>query len=359
MHLESIHINSFRNYAKSDFSFADGISIITGPNGSGKTNLLDAVYYLCVGKSYFNGQDGNNVKHAETHFFIKGCFADLGRTDTVTVAYRLHDVKLITRNEVKYEKIAAHTGRYPVVVIDPDDTLLVVEGSEERRRLIDNILSQADMAYLEALISYNKFLQQRNSYLKQRYSQTTDHVLMDTFDAQLHRYGHQLHDYRLNLIQAIEPDFNSYYELLSGGRERTTIAYQSDLAQADLLQLLKGSRDKDMEYQRTTLGIHRDDYIISLNGKLLKKAGSQGQKKTAIVALKLALYQFVRRNKQMMPLLLLDDIFDKLDPDRLKNLLRCIDGDAFGQIMITDTEPGRMLQALETSRKKLHYIYLT
>ncbi len=359
MHLQGIHINNFRNYAHSEFCFSEGINVVYGANGSGKTNLLDAVYYLCVGKSYFNGQDANNVKHNEGHFFLKGNFISNNSNELITVAYRLNDVKVITHNAVKYEKISAHTGRFPVVVIDPDDTLLVVDGSEERRRLFDNILSQADSRYLEVLMLYNKVLQQRNSYLKQFSSVRIDEVLLDTLDTQLHQHGHLIHEYRNEILKAIDTDFNRYYEQLSGGKESTSVQYQSDLNQADLIQLLKGSRNKDLEFQRTTVGIHRDDFIISLNEKLLKKAGSQGQKKTAIVALKLSLYRYIYKQKDVLPVLVLDDVFDKLDSERMHNLLKRIDSDEFGQVLISDTEAKRIEQSLTESHKKLHYIYLS
>lgn len=359
MYLEAIHIHSFRNYTESKFNFSEGITVISGANGTGKTNLLDAIYYLCVGKSYFNGQDANNVKYYTDYFFLKGIFrSDNNAEDVITLAYKLNDNKIITRQGVKYDKISNHTGRYPVVVIDPDDTLLIVEGSEERRKLFDNILSQANHLYLDALMSYNKVLQQRNSYLKQYSTRSIDDILLDTLDGQLHQFGHTVHEYRVNILSEIEGDFNKYYMLLCGGKEEASVSYQSDLNQADLIQLLKGSRNKDFEQQRTTLGTHRDDFIVSLNHKLLKKAGSQGQKKTAIVALKLALYQFILKQKDIHPILLLDDIFDKLDHERIQNLIYCIDDQAFGQVIITDTEVQRVKQALMNCRKKLSYIYL-
>jgi DNA replication and repair protein RecF len=359
LYLESIHIRSFRNYEQASFAFSEDLNIISGPNGSGKTNLLDAIYYLCVGKSYFNGLDGNNVKHGDSYFRIEGKFFVRELIDRVTVAYKLNDSKFIARNGNKYERLAEHTGRFPVVVIEPDDTLLVVHGSEVRRRLFDQILSQAHQEYLDALLQYNRTLQQRNTLLKQLNSSIPNDLLLESYDNLLHQYGHIIHQYRNNVLQEISADVNEYYRRLCNGKEVIHMVYESELKEADLIQLLRGSRSKDIEWQRTTVGIHRDDYTLYLNEKLLKKAGSQGQKKTAIVALKLALYQYIKRHTDTIPLLLLDDVFDKLDESRLINLLSLIDSKLFGQVLITDTEKERVQHALTGAHKKLNYIYLT
>ncbi len=335
------------------------MNIISGANGTGKTNLLDAIYYLCVGKSYFNGLDANNVPHGSAFLRVEGVFISDSEQINIAVGYKLNENKFITRNGLKYEKLAEHTGRFPVVVIDPDDTLLVVDGSETRRRLFDTMLSQAHRSYLDNLMQYNKVLQQRNSLLKQSGSSVPNELLLETYDSQLHQYGHVIHRYRSEVLLEIKEQMNEYYHKLCNGTELIAIDYESDLNGADFIQLLRGARKKDMEWQRTTVGIHRDDFVISLNDKLLKKAGSQGQKKTAIVALKLSLYQYIKKNTDKIPLLLLDDVFDKLDESRLKNLLSLVDMNLFGQVFITDTEKDRVQYGLRDSRKKLNYIYLT
>lgn len=358
MFLETINIHHFRNYRQAHFIFSEGINVIAGPNGSGKTNLLDAIYYLCVGKSYFNGTDLNNVQNQEVFFRIEGVFDEASEKTTIAVAYRQNDNKFISHNGVRYEKLAEHTGHFPIVVIDPDDTLLVVDGSEVRRRLFDTMLSQAHREYLDTLIQYNRVLQQRNTLLKQMLNSAPNELWIESYDNQLHQYGHIIHKYRAQLLQAIKEQVNRYYYEMCSGKEAIEINYESDLNEADFIHLLRGSRKKDFEWQRTTVGIHRDDFIISLNDKPLKKAGSQGQKKTAIVALKLALYQYLKEYTNKTPLLLLDDVFDKLDESRLKNLLSLVDEPEIGQVFITDTEQERVQSGLNTARKNLNYIYL-
>ena len=373
MNLLDVQLTQFRNYTAAKLSFCDGINCITGLNGTGKTNLLEAVYYLCVGKGFFTGQDVYNVQREQDYFRLEGRFhsqqpEDLPdnatptlriTTDTIAVYYHVTQGKTLFRNGVKYGRLAEHVGRYPVVVIEPEDTWLIAEGGEARRKMIDNVISQVNDEYLEKLIQYNRVLVQRNSLLKQfAESREWNESLLTVYDEQLEPLANYIHDCRNALVESLTPYLLETYQVVSGQREVAGIAYQSDVEGKSFRELMQQNRYKDRVTQRTTRGTHRDDYELMLNGVAIKKYGSQGQKKSSMIALKLAFYRWIKTHTHTFPILLLDDIFDKLDPERTTALFKLIDSAEFAQVFITDTDVERIKSRLEASMKSVKFISL-
>lgn len=368
MNLLDLQLVQFRNYAQADFRFCDGINCITGLNGTGKTNLLEAVYYLCVGKGFFTGQDVYNVQRGADYFRLEGKFQTRSgedndtiqlRDDTVTVYYHLTQGKTLMRNGVKYNRLAEHVGRYPVVVIEPEDTWLIAEGGDARRKLIDNVISQVNDDYLDKLIQYNRVLVQRNALLKQ-FAETREwnERLLGVYDEQLQPLALYLFECRRALIESLVPVLAQTYASVSGEHELVGLTYQSDLDGKNFLELMNAGRGKDRILQRTSRGTHRDDFELMLNGVAIKKYGSQGQKKSAMIALKLAFYQWIKSQTHAQPILLLDDIFDKLDPRRTTALFRLIDADDYAQVFITDTDAERIKFRLNDCRKPVKFLSL-
>lgn len=386
------------------------MNIITGLNGAGKTNLLDAIYYLCLCKSYFQPTDSINILHGEAFFRLEGHFTreknqkssakdveqnvdianslenspsdialespnqpntpdkttdieaekpklynldDNGNSDKlidlVTSAYMKGRKKVVERNKVPYKKYSEHIGYCPVVIIEPDDVQLIRGGSSNRRSLIDSTLSQFNPAYLETLIQYERSRKQRNALLKQMViNQSFDGTLLDTYDLQLCETGPIIYEHRKKFLAELNPIFQKYYTEISAGREKVNFVYASEMHKTPLLESLQKSRERDRILKRTTAGIHVDDWLFRIGDYDLKKLGSQGQKKSFLIALKLAIYQYIKEKKQQKPFLLLDDIFDKLDTERTQMLLKMVVDDNFGQIFITDTSAFRLKTILET-----------
>lgn len=314
----------------------------------GKTNLLDAIYYLCMGKSYFGIRDRYLVQHGGDFFRLEGDFilAD-SRTDKVVAKVVPQQRKELERNGRVYDRIADHVGRFPVVIIVPDDTLLITEGSTERRRFVDNTLSQLDPRYLESLLIYNRILKQRNALLKQAAGRKLSDTLLLAYDEQLIAPAAYIYEQRTNFMSDFTVQFQHAYQGISNGAEAVGIRYRSALEQMSLTEILRENREKDRLLERTSQGIHRDDLVFTLEGHPLKRIASQGQRKSFVLALKLAQYQFLRQQKGLSPVLLLDDIFDKLDPQRVKQLIDYIISDEYGQIFLTDTDPNRVDKLLE------------
>ena len=347
----------YRNYSSGTFVFPDPVTCIAGLNGSGKTNLLDAVYYLCYTKSYFTAFQQNNVQSGMDGFRVTGYFTKEGRDEQISCKWK-GGKKEIFRNEVEYEKITDHIGAYSAVMIAPDDTELVTGGSELRRRWVDSILGQVDREYLEKLIQYQRVLMQRNAWLKlQAFNPSADSTELEFYNSRLAEDGTYIFNQRRNFLVNFHPLLEDYYHKLSGGREKLQVIHTSDLYEKPLQQWLDQSLQYDLRYQRTLRGIHKDDWDMRLDEMPLKTFGSQGQKKSYLFALKLAQYAYLSKVQGHLPILLLDDIFEKLDQNRMEALLRIIRGEGFGQVILTDTHPDRIRQAFGAD-KELGFIYL-
>ena len=354
--LQNLSLTGFKNYASAKLEFSPHWNFFSGRNGSGKTNLLDAIHYLCLGKSYFHSSDLNSVKHGENFFRLDAHFTNDEKYHVVCV-YQAGAKKELKKNDVIYSRIANHVGLIPVVMITPDDQLLIDEGSEERRRFIDGTISQIDHSYLELLIEYNRVLGQRNAALK-RFAERNviDRELLDSYDAQLSASGHKIFEARKKYLDLMIPMIEHFYGTLSGAAEKVGARYESVCQHETILNALKKSFQKDSVTQRTNEGIHRDDFDFLLNGRSMKKFGSQGQKKSFLMALKFAQYDLIRKEKNQSPLLLLDDLFDKLDEERSANVFRLISENGFGQVFITDTHEERVMHLFKESRRAIvHY----
>jgi DNA replication and repair protein RecF len=343
MHLKKLSVFNFKNYDEAELVFSPGVNAFTGDNGAGKTNLLDAIHYLSLCKSYFNPADVQQIKPGREFFMVQGIFDRENREEIVSVSLKRNQKKQVKRNKKEYPRLAGHIGLFPLVMISPYDTNLITEGSEERRRFIDTVLSQTDNRYLDELIRYNKVLQNRNSLLKQiaetgRY----DPSLLEILDEQLSVSGKIVYEKRSSFMTSFEPLFIKHYRYLAADAEETTMSYESDLSSDTLPALLEKWREKDRTLQRTTAGIHKDDLVFTIHGLPLKKFASQGQLKSFLIALKLAQYSYLLQQKGFRPLLLLDDIFDKLDEKRTRKLMQMVSEDDFGQIFITDTSRDRV-----------------
>lgn len=344
-HLQQISLTQFRNYSFNSFDFTRRITCITGANGCGKTNLLDAVYYLCYTKSYFTAQQQHAAQSGTDGFRLQGTFEGVKKPEIITCKWQAGK-KEIAANGVEYERVADHIGKYAAVMIAPDDMELVNDGSELRRKWIDGILSQADKQYFECLIQYQKVLLQRNGWLKMEAVQpgNNSHAL-EYYNFQLVRNGSYLYQQRAAFIQEFLPLLNKYYHQLSSGREAVSMHYSSDLHTHSLDYWLTQTLQHDLRLQRTTRGLHRDDLQFGIGDLSLKQFGSQGQKKSYLFALKLAQYYYLNNQLKQQPILLLDDIFEKLDQSRMEALLSIIQGADFGQVILTDTHAQRVRDA--------------
>lgn len=347
MHLSSLHTIDFKNYQELQLEFNPQVNCFTGDNGVGKTNLLDAVHYLSMCKSYFNPVDSQNIRHERPFFMIRGEFQHKDVSERIDVAVQKGQKKKVSRMKKPYDKLSEHIGRYPVVLVTPNDAELILGGSETRRRFMDVIISQYDRVYLEHLIRYNKALQQRNTLLKDMVrSGRFDVSALEPWDMQLSEHAKVIHAARKELLAQLGPVFNANYSEISGNNEQVSLSYESHLFQAGMDQLLIESMTKDRQMQYTTTGVHKDDLLFKIGDHPIKKFGSQGQQKSYLLALKLAQFFLIKEKKGIKPILLLDDIFDKIDESRVKALLRAVNDEQFGQIFITDTHPERMAEVL-------------
>lgn len=320
----------------------------------GKTNLLDAIYYLCMCKSHFKTSDKHITKHEADFFrleanFVSGDTKETLRVDKIIAKVQARKRKEFEWNKAVYDRLSDHIGRFPVVMIAPDDTLMAMEGSEERRRFLDNTLCQLDNQYLTHLMHYNKVLSQRNKLLKQfAETRTFDKILVQSYDVQLLPSANYIYQKRQEWMTNFEPIFVDYYNQISGEREAVKCIYQSKLSETDFETLLNENLERDRILQRTTMGIHKDDLKFVFNEVAVKQFASQGQLKSYILALKLAQYELLRQEKGIAPILLLDDIFDKLDESRVQHLLELlIQKKEFGQVFITDTHENRVTEIIE------------
>ncbi len=340
LYLEKIILTHFRNYETQTLDFVPRLNLITGLNGMGKTNLLDAVYYLCMGKSHFSGNDRNVVQKGAAFFRLEGYFQKGGHSHKVVAKVLPGQLKQLELDNKPYDKLSEHVGHFPVVFKAPDDTALALDGSEERRRFLDNTLCQLDARYLNQLMTYNRLLQRRNAALKQMAGQQRwDDTLLQVFDEKMKVPAEYILQQRVAFIAAFQPLFNRRFSAISGNTEAVSIRYKSQLLDFGFSTLMADNREKDRILQRTNAGIHKDDLIFKLNDLPLKRFASQGQLKSFVLAIKLAQYDSIRQQKGLKPILLLDDLFDKLDDERVKHLIGMLVKDEFGQVFITDTHP--------------------
>ncbi|MBK0377828.1 DNA replication/repair protein RecF [Mucilaginibacter segetis] len=343
MYLQQISFINFKNYAEAEIGLSKGVNAFVGNNGAGKTNLLDAIHYLSLCKSYFNPIDSQQIMQGADFFMINGVFDKQGKKEVIACGVKRNQKKQFKRNKKDYQRLADHIGLLPLVMISPYDISIIIEGSEERRKFVDNVISQTDGSYLDELITYNKFLANRNSLLKQiadtgRY----DADLLAVIDEQLCISGTRIFNKRRAFMQKFTEIFNRLYTFLCNDAEQVELVYESNLLHDALDILLKRNIDKDRALQRTTAGIHKDDLQFNIHQMPMKKFGSQGQQKSFLIALKLAQYTFLMHTKGFKPLLLLDDIFDKLDDDRVTKLMQMVSNNDFGQVFITDTSISRV-----------------
>ncbi|MEO8474437.1 MAG: DNA replication/repair protein RecF [Chryseolinea sp.] len=340
MWLENLHLLNFKNYEDVNLQFPSRVNVIVGKNGSGKTNLLDSIYYLSFTKSAFS-PDLSLLRHEESYMMVRGIFRISAETHIISSSVQPGTKKIFRIDSQDYQKISSHIGKFPVVLIAPDDVDLIKEGGEERRRFFDSIISQLDHQYLEELMRYNHFLKQRSSLLKMAFERgAIDWVAVESYDDSIVKSGDYIFNARKTFLSEYFSTFLSYYKFLVDDREVCEIRYQSELLEQDFATGLISSRQKDLALQRTTFGIHRDDFVFTMSGRDIKRIGSQGQQKSFVIALKLAQYEILKKRNAFKPILLLDDIFDKLDDNRIGRLLELIKGD-FGQLFITDARPDR------------------
>ncbi len=346
MHLSRLELTNFKNYEEVTLDLSPGFNCFVGNNGVGKTNILDAIHYLSLTKSFFNSSDTLSIRHGEEYFMIRGTFVSNGDANELYCAFQKARQKVFRMNGKEYQRMSDHVGRFPVVMLSPADSTLITGGSDERRRFLNMIISQYDPVYLDALMRYNRMLAQRNKILR---SGSDSPGLLEIYDGQLAEAAGVIFQARSRLTAELLPLFRSYYGKISGNAEKVSISYRSHLKGGDYLQLLAGSREKDFLLQYTTTGIHRDDLIFEIDGHSARTTASQGQQKSFIVALRLANFALITRVNGLAPALLLDDIFDKFDLGRVEEIIRLVGSGEFGQVFITDTQQERIHRILDSA----------
>ncbi|HKK77207.1 MAG TPA: DNA replication and repair protein RecF [Saprospiraceae bacterium] len=346
--LQQIQLTNFKNYARADITCSSGINCLVGKNGMGKTNLLDAIYYLCMTKSHFSLTDPYLVRHEQDFFRLSGQFKTPYAQKKIVAKYQLRKKKVFEANQVAYTRLADHIGELPIVMVAPDDTQLATDGSETRRKFIDNTLSQIDPEYLQKLMVYNKLLKQRNALLKKMGEEKKfQAALIATYNQQMVEPARFIFEKRTEFARVLQPVFQVMYKYISNESETVQLGYKSPLQTKDMAEILRDNQEKDRILQRTTSGIHRDDLTFEIENRPLKKFASQGQLKSYILALKLSQYEILREFKEVEPILLLDDIFDKLDQYRVFQLLELLITGKFGQVFLSDTNVNRVAKTLE------------
>ena len=354
MILKSLSLLNYKNFDSKSFTFNDKINCIVGNNGIGKTNVLDAIYHLSFGKSYFNPVASQNIKHNEDFFVINGDYEKDHKTEKVIVSLKRGQTKVIKRNGKPYEKFSEHIGFLPLVIISPADRDLIIEGSDTRRKFIDSVISQSDKNYLEYLIKYNKILAQRNALLKYfALNHTFNNDTLDVYNSQLNDFGTEIFKKREQFLKTFIPIFKKRYEAISNANEIVELHYHSDLFEDNLKTLLQKNINKDKTLQYTSVRIHKKDMHFNIKSHPIKKFGSQGQQKSFLIALKLAQFDFIKAQSGVTPILLLDDIFDKLDENRVTQIIKLVESENFGQLFISDTHADRT----ENAVKQVHQSY--
>lgn len=352
MFLKKISLFNYKNISEATFDFDVKINCFVGKNGIGKTNVLDAIYHLAYGKSYFNPLAVQNIKHGEEFFVIDGEFDKSGRNEQIVSSFKKGQKKILKRNGKPYEKFSDHIGFIPLVIISPADNDLIIEGSETRRKFIDSVISQLDSSYLQQLIHYQKIISQRNALLKYF---ALNHVFetdtLGIYNEQLYDLGQNIFGKRKQFIEEFLPIFNKHHQAITGSAEAVQLVYESHLFENNTLTLLELNLAKDRALQYTSVGIHKDDLSFQIDHYPIKKFGSQGQQKSFLIALKLAQFEFVKKQSGEKPILLFDDIFDKLDETRVSKIVEMVNQEEFGQLFISDTHPERTENIVKTTHQ--------
>lgn len=353
MHLKRLSLINYKSFSSKELEFSPVINCFVGNNGVGKTNILDAIYHLSFGKSYFNPVSTQNIKHGTEFFVIDGEFEKEERSEKIICSFKKGAKKVIKRNGKAYERFSEHIGFLPLVIISPADRDLIIEGSETRRKFIDGVISQSDKAYLSNLIAYNKVLTQRNSLLKYFVANQTFSVdTLTIYNDQLHQYGTALFEKRKEFLETFIPIFKEQYAAISDQEEQIDLSYESKLSETPLKNLLEENLAKDRIVQYTSVGIHKDDLNFTIAGYPIKKFGSQGQQKSFLIALKLAQFHFIKQQSKTTPILLLDDVFDKLDENRVSQLIALVEQENFGQLFLSDTHLERTERVVKRTQQE-------
>lgn len=350
MFLKRISLLNYKNFSEIDFELDSKINCFVGKNGIGKTNILDAIYHLANGKSYFNPLAVQNIKHGEDFFVVDGEFEKNGRTEQILCSLKKGQKKILKRNGKVYEKFSDHIGFIPLVIISPADSDLIIEGSETRRKFIDTVISQLDSSYLQQLIQYQKIISQRNALLKFfALNHVFENDTLSIYNEQLNTLGESIFEKRKKFLIDFIPIFNNYHHEITNSAETVQLVYQSNLFEKDTLTLLEENISKDRVLHYTSVGVHKDDLSFEIDNYPIKKFGSQGQQKSFLIALKLAQFDFVRKQSGEKPILLFDDIFDKLDEFRVSKIIEMVNKEEFGQLFISDTHPERTENIVKTT----------
>lgn len=353
MKLDKLAILNYKNLESKTFAFDAKINCLVGPNGIGKSNVLDAIYHLSFGKGYFNSITSQNIRHGSDFFVLDATYQKDELEERIILSVKKGQRKIIKRNGKIYKRISDHIGLIPLVIISPADNDLIMEGGETRRRFIDGVISQSDPIYLENLLNYNRTLAQRNALLKHfAVNNTYDSSTLQIYNEQMHRLAVPIYNKRLEFLETFTPIFESRYKSIQEN-EKVSLSFESQLADKSLLDLLQENETRDRRATYTNYGIHRDDLVFHLNGHSIRRYGSQGQKKSYLIALKLAQFDFIKKDTNINPILLLDDIFDKLDESRVAQLIKLVDAQDFGQLFISDTHAERT----ENVIKQVHQSY--
>ena len=352
MHLKTLNLINYKNFKNQTFEFNSKVNCFVGSNGVGKTNILDAIYHLSFGKSYFNPIASQNIKHGEDFFVVDGRYSKDLKEEKIIVSLKKGGKKVIKRNSKSYNRFSDHIGLLPLVIISPVDRDLITEGSDLRRKFIDGVISQNDKIYLDQIIRYNKILFQRNSLLKQFYlSRTFDHDTIEIYDEQLSKIGNLIFNKRKEFLELFSPIFFEKYSIISNNKEKVNLNYKSKLKNHRLQDLLISNLEKDKVLQYTSVGTHKDDIEFLIGNYPIKKFGSQGQQKSFLIALKLAQYEVLKAKSGNSPILLLDDIFDKLDSKRVKQIIKMVNDSNFRQLFISDTDAKRTENVVKSSHE--------
>jgi DNA replication and repair protein RecF len=348
--LKRISLLNYKNFSEIDFELDSKINCFVGKNGIGKTNILDAIYHLANGKSYFNPLAVQNIKHGEDFFVVDGEFEKNGRTEQILCSLKKGQKKILKRNGKVYEKFSDHIGFIPLVIISPADSDLIIEGSETRRKFIDTVISQLDSSYLQQLIQYQKIISQRNALLKFfALNHVFENDTLSIYNEQLNTLGQFIFEKRKKFLIDFIPIFNNYHLEITNSAETVQLVYQSNLFEKDTLTLLEENISKDRALHYTSVGVHKDDLSFEIDNYPIKKFGSQGQQKSFLIALKLAQFDFVKKQSGEKPILLFDDIFDKLDEFRVSKIIEMVNKEEFGQLFISDTHPERTENIVKTT----------